>query len=372
MTGLNEALQEAVLAAGIDLVGVTSAEPLPVNKGVYPHAQPREVLPDARAVVVAGFSVAYEPRLLPSEPGKPRGRFTPYGSRVFEQMEAYCGKIVGDFLRERGYRAIAAPGIPAKPAAVRAGLGHYGRNTVVVVPELGSWVMFACVVTDAPLACADYPLEEAVCSEGCDACRRACPTGALTGPYKIARAKCITAWLWGAFAPAGLRDKQGTRLFGCGECLSACPRNKRVAPRQSYPVPIDDFCDSPELIPLLSMEEEEFKRSIPTFPRRAGIDAIRGNAVIALGNIADPAAVPALGRTLRDKNRQIRAYSAWALGRIGGAEARALLEAARVVENEPKTLREIELALAHAAGAPIDAAPQGAKEGGDGDNCGNH
>ncbi|NLG84709.1 MAG: epoxyqueuosine reductase [Firmicutes bacterium] len=207
-------------------------------------------------------------------------------------MEAHCGKVIGDFLRERGYQAVAAPKIPVKPAAVRAGLGRYGRHTVVITPELGSWVMFACILTDAPLACTDAPLDGTVCPEGCDACRRACPTGALTGPYKISRAKCITGWLWGNFVPAGLREKQETRLFGCGECLLVCPRNERVAPRRSYPVPIDEFCDSPELIPLLEMAEDEFRRLIPAFPRQAGIDAIRGNASL-------PWAISAIRRPCR-------------------------------------------------------------------------
>ncbi|MCL6613985.1 MAG: HEAT repeat domain-containing protein [Firmicutes bacterium] len=197
MPSLSEALKETVLAAGIDLVGITSAEPLPAHRAVYPHRQPREVLAGARAVVVAGFCVAYEPR-----------------------------------------------------------------------------------------------------------------------------------------------------LFGCGECLLACPRNERVAPRRSYPVPIDEFCDSPELIPLLDMTGDDFRRLIPAFPRRAGIDAIRGNAIIALGNIGDPAAVPALGRTLRHEKAQIRAYSAWALGRIGGAEAKALLREALAGEEEPRVREEIEGALA--------------------------
>ncbi len=343
---MSKALKETALAAGIDLVGFTSAEPLPANMEVYQHMQPREVLAGASAVVVAGFCVAYEPRLISSEPGRPRGRFTPYGTRAFEQMEAYCGEIIGDFLRERGFQAAAAPKIPIKPAAVRAGLGRYGRHTVVITPELGSWVMFACVVTDAPLFCEDASLLETDCPEKCDLCLRACPTGALTGPYTISRARCITEWLWGTFAPVELREKQETRLFGCAECLLACPRNKRVAPRRSYPVPIDESCDSPELIPLLSMGEEEFKQLIPAFPRQAGIEAIRGNAVIALGNIGDPAAVPALGRTLRHKKARIRAYSVWALGRIGGAEAKALLREALAVEEQAEVRREIEEALA--------------------------
>lgn len=344
---LNDELTETVLAAGIDLVGVTTAEPLPVKGGVYAHTQPRELLPEAGAVVVTGFCVGYEPRLLPSEPGAPRGRFTPYGSRAFLQMEKHCQDTVGRFLREKGYQVVNAPRVPIKPAAVRAGLGRFGRHSVVVTPRLGSWVMFACFVTDAPLSGEEAPLHEPVpCPPDCNRCAQACPTGAITAPYQVDRRRCVTDWLWGYFAPAHLRPRQENRLFGCGECLLACPRNKRVPPRRDYPVPIDAFNDSPELIPLVTADEGYFRATVPAFSREAGLEAIRGNAIIALGNIGDPAAVDALGQTLRNGEAQNRAYSAWALGRIGGAKARRLLENARVLEQEAPVIGEIEQAMA--------------------------
>ncbi len=339
-------LKGTVLAAGIDLMGVTSAEPLAVRRGVYEHRQPREVMAEARAVVVAGFCVAYEPRLRPSEPGTPRGRFTPYGSRAFAQMWRHCQQTVGNFLRGHGYRVADAPRIPVKPAAVRAGLGRYGKHGVVITPKLGSWVMFACFVTDAPLAAAEAPLDRsAACPARCNLCLQACPTGAITAPFQVDRPRCITEWLWGSPAPAELRAKQENRLFGCGECLLACPKNKRISPRRHYPVPIDELDDSPELIPLLTADEDEFRRTIPLFAQQAGADAMRGNAIIALGNIGDPAAVAPLGRTLRHPTAQLRAYSAWALGRIGGAEARSRLEDALTTEKDSSVADEIRSAL---------------------------
>lgn len=335
-------LRETVLQAGIDLVGVTSAGDLRVREGVYAHVQPRDTMADARAVVVTGFCVAYEPRLLPSEPGAPRGRFTPYGSRAFAQMASHCEDVVGGFLRGKGWRVARAPRVPEKPAAVRAGLGRYGKHGVVTTPELGSWVMFSSFVTNAPLEVTDAEWREpAECPPNCELCSKACPTGAITAPYEVDRSRCITNWLWGYFAPAALRVEQENRLFGCGECLFACPRNRQVRPRRDYPVPIDEFCDSPELIPLLTAGEDDLRRTIPTFAREAGARAMRGNAIIALGNIGDPAAVPALGRTLRHDEPQNRAYSAWALGRIGGAPARALLDGARLGEQDSAVLAEI-------------------------------
>jgi hypothetical protein len=98
-TELMAELRRTAQGAGIDLIGATSAEPLPLDEGDWwGHDQPRDLLPAARAVVVAGFCVRYEPRLVASEPGRPRGRFTNFGSRVFEQMERHCWEVMGGFL----------------------------------------------------------------------------------------------------------------------------------------------------------------------------------------------------------------------------------------------------------------------------------
>jgi epoxyqueuosine reductase len=342
-SSLMEDFQKAVQEAGIDLVGATTAEPLP-SRG-YAHQQPKEYLSGARSVVIAGYCSSYEPRITSSEPGKPRGRFAAYGSRVFDQMERFCMDTMAGFLQSRGFSSIEAPRIPIKPAVVRAGLGGYGKHSVVVTPMLGSMVMFACVVTDAPLHSGDEPLYESKCPEKCTLCIDACPTGAITAPFAIDPSKCVTEWLWGTFAPVELRAKQENRLFGCAECLFACPRNTRVRPRCEYPITTDEVDDSPELIPLLTGDAEYYRRIIPTFPMRAGIDSIRGNAIIALGNIGDPMAVEGLRQTLRHEKTQLRAYSAWALGRIGTPDARAIVEAARAAETDPAAAAEMERAL---------------------------
>jgi epoxyqueuosine reductase len=345
---LMEELGRAAADAGIDVLGVASAEPFELREEWH-HDQPRDLLATARSVVVAGFCTFYEPRVMPSEQGNPRGRFGAYGVRVFEQMERHCMDVVGGYLRGRGFMAVDAPEIAIKPAVVRSGLGRYGKNAVTISPELGSFVMYACVVTDAPLAAqeAHLPAEnvEEACGKDCRLCIDACPTGALNGEYGIDRSRCITNWLWGAFAPAELREKQQDRLFGCAECLLACPRNAGVAPRAAYPVPVDTVHDSPELLPIASGDMDYYSRSVPTFSKRAGFDVMRGSAIIALGNAADPAATAVLGSTLRSGSATHRAYSAWALGRIGGGDARALLAAARAAETDAGVTAEIDAAL---------------------------
>jgi epoxyqueuosine reductase len=346
-TELTAGLRKAATDAGIDLIGVTTAEPFELREE-WAHDQPRELLPGARSVVVAGFCTRYEPRLVASEPGTPRGRFPVYGSRVFEQMERHCWDVVGSYLRDRGYAAVNAPEIAIKPAVVRAGLGRYGKHAVVVTRELGSMVMFACVVTDAPLAAEDAPVYEETCPKGCRRCVDACPTGALTGAYTLDRSRCITNWLWGEFIPTELRAQQQDRLFGCGECLFACPRNARVATRVGYPVPTDTVDDSPELLPLAAGDRNYYERFIPTFPKRAGFDVMRGSAIVALGNVGDPVATEELAGVLGadDADARSRAYSAWALGRLATERSRELLEAALPSEHDPMVAAEIEAALA--------------------------
>jgi hypothetical protein len=101
---LLEDLRTKMMEAGIELISATAADPLPVQEGSR-HTQPRDLLPGALTVIAAGYCILYEPRIVASEPGRPCGRFTAYGSRIFEQMERHCAEVVSDFLRERGYAA---------------------------------------------------------------------------------------------------------------------------------------------------------------------------------------------------------------------------------------------------------------------------
>lgn len=344
---LTDELKNVLADRGIELVGITSTEPFVIRSAKERIVDPKDILPNARSVVIAGFSIKNIPDILPSEPGKPRGAFSSYGLRVFMPMRAYTQKMIAQFLRKNGFKSISTMKIPAKMAAVRAGLGTYGKNAVVLTDKFGSWVMFETLITDAPLECEDHPIETCTCDE-CDLCLRACPTQAFPAPFQLNRSLCITNWLWGTFVPPELREKQGNRLFGCGECLKACPKNNQFPTQLHYPVSLEKTDDCPELIPLLKADRDTFNKTISRFARWAGMDVIKGNAVIALGNSPDPAAIPALEQTLNHTKPQIRAYSAWALGRIGGNKARAILEKNLAKEPKPKVIQEIRSALSKA------------------------
>jgi len=339
-----EEFKKKVLSSGIDIIGITSAKPFRIKGEKERIVDPKEILKDGQSVIVGGFYICNKLNLLPSEPGKPRGMFSSYGIRVYMPMRVYTEKVIKQFLHEKGFKAVSSMKIPAKLAAVRAGLGKYGKNAVVLTEKLGSWVMFETLVTNAPLDYEDQPVEVSDCGE-CDICLNACPTQAIYTPFKINRAKCITNWLWGTFIPPELREKQENRLFGCGECLKVCPKNKHLKTRIEYPVALEEVSDSPELIPLAITDRDYFRKTVSSFVRWAGIDTIRGNAIIALGNIADPTAIDAIEETLQHSKPQIRAYSAWALGRIGGKRTKQILKKALSKEQKSKVIKEIEDAL---------------------------
>jgi epoxyqueuosine reductase len=233
-----------------------------------------------------------------------------------------------------------------RPVAVRAGLGSYGKNACVYAGEYGSWVVLGELVTDIELD-VDEPANEDIC-EDCEECMKACPTGAISAPYVIDRRVCLSQITQSkGFIPQQLREKMGTRIYGCDDCQSVCPLNRTARPGNIRELsPTEGIGESPELIPLLNISAEEFARIVkPTTAGWIGRTRFRRNVAVALGNTGDPAAEPALREALSDPEPIIRGHSSWALGRIGTPSARAYLEAAAGRETHEETSHEIRLAI---------------------------
>lgn len=264
-----------------------------------------------------------------------------------------------------------------RAAAYRAGVGWYGKSTMILTETEGTWVFLAEVITDLELEYST-PLKKSCGS--CTRCIDACPTAAIVAPYQVDARRCIsylTIENRGGI-PRELRPLMGTRVFGCDICQDVCPVNR-------YPTAgaDEDFLPRPgvgptlPLIPLLDLTEEEFRERFQGTPlMRAKREGLRRNAVVALGNAGDAAAIPALRHVLLDQEESamLRGHAAWALGRFRvSAAKKALREAA--VQRLPNDVRaEVESALAEAdsretltgtvdadlkASAPTDLRPQG-------------
>ena len=233
--------------------------------------------------------------------------------------------------------------------ARRAGLGWFGRNTMLVNPQRGSYFFIGTLLLELELA-ADAPFDAERCGT-CSACVSACPTGALMGrnedgaPMIDAR-RCISyLTIENRDAiPRELRPLIGNRIFGCDICQEVCPWNapKFIALTRERDFSERTGMDGRQLMELMSMDEakwDEFSRGSPI--RRAKRAGFLRNVAVALGNWGSAEAVPVLTTALADDEPLVRAHAAWALGRIATAEALSALERAHDTETDDAVRAEV-------------------------------
>jgi epoxyqueuosine reductase len=352
---LTDELKQRAIELGFCAVGVTGAERFAeaeaaaanrTQQGLmdglswwsearaHASADPRRATPEAHSVIALAFP---HPSVNPPSPSDgPRGRIAAYAlGRDYHDVLLERMQPLLAMLRERGHVAktyVDHGWMLDRAVAARAGLGWLGKNTNLLVPGVGSYVLLSEIVTSAELE-ADEPLKKTCGS--CDACMRVCPTGALIEPGVLDNRRCISFWTIehrGAI-PLEIRPLIGDWIFGCDLCQEICPVN--VSPRAAEPDPqaIEAFgpmIDArPRLEELLALDEAAFRARFRTSAvwraRRAGL--LR-NVCIALGNLADRSSVPALVTALNDVEPLVRGHAAWALGRLGGATARDHIEEA--------------------------------------------
>ena len=371
-------------ACGFDLVGVTGADdfvadrdaaleriregrmdglPWYTESRVVRGASPGELLPGARSVICLG--VSYLGDCPADDDGVVgAGRVARYAwvRDYHRAMKRRMREFVRGLEGELGERVAARWYVDDGPmldraAANRAGIGWFGKNTNILTPGYGSWVFLGQVITDLPLT-PDAPLKKS-----CGACVRCiddCPTGAIVAPYVVDNSRCIsylTIENRGAI-PWELRPLVGDWVFGCDICQDVCPVNRKAQPGgwaaanggNSALSWASGVGSALALTELLELSEDDFRaRFAGTSIMRAKRYGMQRNVCVALGNLGDRAAVPALGRVLRGGGAVARGHAAWALGRIGGAEAAALLAAAAEAERDAGVLAEISAALGEVA-----------------------
>lgn len=200
--------------------------------------------------------------------------------------------------------------------AQQAGLGFIGKHTNLVGRRTGNWCFLAEILTTLELP-PDRP-EPNRCGS-CTRCLAACPTGAIVAPFVIDARRCLS-YLTIEFRgtiPEDLRPALGRRVFGCDDCLEACPWNRfAVTGRLMQTCARPDLAE-PDLAGLLALDDAAFRQ------RFAGTPLLRGkrrgllrNVCVALGNTAGPEAAPALERASADPEPLIAEHARWALDRI--------------------------------------------------------
>jgi epoxyqueuosine reductase len=295
-------------AAGLDAVGVTSAEPFEGTRRILEERKaagigadmqftyrnparstdPGRALPGARSLVVGARRYR---RADPPAPEAAAGAVARYARA--DHYGALRGSLdtVADHLRSGGWRARVVcddNALVDREAAYRAGIGWYGKNANLLLPGEGSWFVLGSVITDAPLEHSPAPVVD-----GCGSCTRcidACPTDAIVAPGVVDARRCL-AWLVqaaGSF-PVEHRAALGDRIYGCDDCQEVCPPN-RAADRRDVPAAAEG---DEAWVPLVELLESSDDVLLARHGRWyiAGRDPrwLRRNALVALGNVGDPA-----------------------------------------------------------------------------------
>ncbi len=330
------------LAAGLDAVGVAAATPFESTRAELERRKraglhggmhftygdpgratdPARTLPGAAALVVGARSyLRADPVDATGQPPN-AGVIARYSWRDHYAPLRRALSAIADRLVAAGWQArvlVDDNALVDREAAYRAGLGWYGKNANLLLPDHGSWFVLGSVVTDAPLPTNATPVDD-----GCGTCRRcldACPTGALIGPGILDARRCL-AWLLeapGSF-PHEYRAALGGRIYGCDDCQDVCPPNRTAARR--FPPPAEAG-DQPwiDLVALLALTDAELLTQVGRWyiPRRQP-RFVRRNALVALGNTAD-GEHPAVDRTLRSylasPDALLRTHAVWAAARLG-------------------------------------------------------
>lgn len=211
--------------------------------------------------------------------------------------------------------------------AERAGLGFVGKNTLLISPRYGSYLLLGEIILDRELPAAGVREGVARGPGTCGSCRRCldvCPTHAFPAPWILDSRRCIsylTIELKGAIPPE-LRPKMKNWIYGCDECQSVCPWVRQFAapPRAMAYASLDPDTAAPSLLELIALDQEGFRSRFKGYPMmRTKRRGVLRNVAVALGNSGSEAAIPALERAVADPEPLIAGHAAWALDRLRGA-----------------------------------------------------
>ena len=203
-----------------------------------------------------------------------------------------------------------------KPLAQAAGLGWQGKHTNLVSREFGSWLFLGAIFTAADLP-RDEP--EADHCGSCQACLDICPTAAFPAPYRLDARRCISYLTIENKGPIPheFRKAIGNHIYGCDDCLAACPWNKFAQTGREIKLAARDALRAPSLAELVRLDDAAFRSLFTKSPvKRIGRDRFIRNVLIAIGNADDIALADEARRLLDDESPLVRGAAIWALSQL--------------------------------------------------------
>jgi len=297
-----------------------------LRRNAEKRVNPAKVLPGARSLVSLAVSYASAVPEPPSGQAKTsdlRGviaryaRYPDYHDVLaprLKELTSFIDAQAGPATRSLWY--VDTGPVLERDLAQRAGLGFIGKHTNLIHRQLGNWIFLCEILTTAELA-PDEP-ERNRCGS-CTRCLAACPTNAIVAPFELDARRCIsylTIELKESI-PLELRPAIGLRIYGCDDCLAACPWNRFAREGQLLRGQARADLATPDLLELLALDDLAFRQRFDGTPlRRLKRRGLLRNVCVALGNLGDPAALPALARAALDAEPLIAEHARWAIERI--------------------------------------------------------
>lgn len=285
------------------------------------RVDPRGLWPDVRSVIMLGVNYGpdFDPLAILEQP-------TRAAISVYAQGDDYHDLIKKRLKSLARWLVATAPSdvkvfvdtaaVMEKPLAQAAQLGWQGKHTNLVSREFGSWLFLGAIYTTLELPRDAAELDH--CGS-CRACLDICPTAAFPAPYKLDARRCIsylTIENKGPI-PREFRKAIGNRIYGCDDCLAACPWNKFAQEGRETRLAARDELRAPRLAELARLDDAAFRALFTKSPvKRIGRDRFLRNVLIAIGNSGEAALADEVRRLLDDESPLVRGAAVWALGQL--------------------------------------------------------
>jgi epoxyqueuosine reductase len=285
------------------------------------RAAPHVLWPQACAILMVGmnYGPAHDPRadLARTDHGliSVYARGEDYHDLMKKRLKALARAFHAETGEDVKVFVDTAP-LMEKPLAEAAGIGWQGKHTNLVSREFGAWLFLGAIATTAELPPDDPERDH------CGSCRRCldvCPTNAFPAPYQLDARRCIsylTIEHKGQIPPA-LRAPIGNRIYGCDDCLAACPWNKFASRAREMAYVARAATDPTPLPELARLDDAAFRERFRKNPvKRIGRDRFVRNVLVAIGNSGDEALADAALERIDDESPLVRGMAAWALSRL--------------------------------------------------------
>ena len=291
-----------------------------MERGEEKRCDPRKVLSGARSIVVVALNYWQGESATPKVFGAATGRVARYawGDDYHEVIPQKLDKI-DNFLRRFGGRQksyVDTGPILERDHAAQAGIGWHGKSTMLIDAQLGTWFFLGEILTTLELP-PDTPQRDR-CGT-CERCIKACPTAAIAAPHQLDARRCIsylTIELKGSI-PVELRPLIGNRIFGCDDCLDACPWNRFAQASRETAFSARPSTTGMLLRDYLKLNDVEFRGLVRNSPiKRIKRRGFLRNVCVALGNVGGLADLSALKGAASDPDELIAEHATWAIARI--------------------------------------------------------